>query len=325
MAQPEVVVLSRRRTSRARVVGLPDISTMSNAASSMSEMSVREKPVSAAMTHPALHIVGNGPGDVPRLNPHEPRVHFNPLGTPSPGAMEIFVSNHRHRGRRDSAGRPFIVESTWLGKAGCRRFEDTLAASATALEAQLGCFPSAGLATVHAAFAMGLRLYVHRMPLKPDLHRLPGMGARQALPCAFHNWLGERRLALGLLRASAATQLCWASLRLPLPVEKPHPDGARPLPELQALLHACGLEAEERLARELTKLAASCLPTWIRSAQPAALRALEPLLFLDRRSRATGNWWLYSNRCAPGLDAVLGRLMLCQQLLDEGSGAPAAS
>lgn len=278
----------------------------------------------AAIARRTLHIVGNGPGDVPLLTPDEPLVRFNPPSTRSPSALEIFVSNHRHRGRRESAGRPFIVESTWLDGTGCQRFEEALAASAAALEERVGCFPSAGLATVHATLGMEMRLHVHRMPLRPDLHRPPGMGARQALPCAFHNWLGERRLALELLRGSSATQLSWASLRLALPKANRHPDGVSALTELLALLQQARPKEEAQVATQLARLAGRPLRAWMHDAQAPMLHALEPLLFLDRRSRDTGNWWLYSNRCAPALDTVLGCLMLAQQALDgQGPGAPA--
>lgn len=266
---------------------------------------------------PSLHVVGNGPGDAPRLALDVPVVFFNPADLREPRGLEAFVSNHRHRGYRKALGRPFIVESAWLDSADMQRIEAALATSAASVEAQLGCFPSAGIATVHAALAQGARVHVHRMPLKPDFLRHSGMGPRQALPGAYHNWLGERRVALELLRSHGATCLSWASLRLRMPGDEPQRGDAKPVSELLALLEDTQSSAREHFARELERLAGFDLRTWLQGTDLALLREIEPYLFLDRRSRITGNWWLYCDRCAPGLDAVLGRLMLCQQALAE--------
>ncbi|GGQ07233.1 hypothetical protein [Shewanella litoralis] len=69
---------------------------------------------------------------------------------------------------------------------------------AETLNLQLKCWPSSGLVTSFLMTIVTSQVSVQRMSLMPSLKRSSSLAADDYLPCMVHNWLGERRLALGL-------------------------------------------------------------------------------------------------------------------------------
>lgn len=230
---------------------------------------------------------------------------------------EIQVSNWKHAGL-PTANRPFVVAAPTLGSAWRQQFESILRHSAKTLESLLSCFPSSGLVAVHAGLQLAKRISVCRMPLKPNLVRDTDMSPRKPLPCAFHNWLGERRLALSLLREYGPERIRWKSLFLePVVEDRGKLTDSNPLMLLTNLFSQGRNIQECELAEALEQLTGVGQDAWVRNIDETCLAALERHFFLSRHGSDTPNWWLYSNRISVPLDNILHRIMLCQlELMD---------
>lgn len=258
-----------------------------------------------------LCIVGNGPGEAVEPVRNQLMITFNPSIGRTPMGGDIQISNWKHAGLRTDF-RPFIVEAPSLGPAWCREFEELLGSSAMALEPLLGCFPSSGLVGIHAALQLAERVSIYNMPLMPSFVRAADMPPRRPLPCAFHNWLGERRLGFQLMREYGPERLRWKSLTLEIVVGKGESTDCNPLVLLMELFNQASSIQESRFAKALEQLTGFEQDAWVRKADKTCLTDLERHFFLNRHSSATPNWWLYSNRVSVPLDNILHRLMLCQ-------------
>ena len=258
-----------------------------------------------------LHIVGNGPGVAGEPVGNPLTITFNPSIDRRPIVGDIQLSNWKHAGLQTDC-RPFIVAAPELGGAWCREFEEVLRNSAMALEPQLGCFPSSGLVAIYGALKLAKHVSICRMPLKPSLVRAADMSPREPLPCAFHNWLGERRLGSSLLREYGPERLLWKSFPLEAVVDRGEPTDSSPLMLLRDLLGRGGSLQESEFAGRLEELTRVEQRAWVRNAEEKFLTALESHFFLSRHRSDTANWWLFSNRVSVHLDNILHRLMLCQ-------------
>lgn len=260
----------------------------------------------------SLRICGNGPGVAGGAATNQLTVTFNPPAErPFSVRDEIQISNWKHAGLQTDC-RPFVVAAPCLGPVWCKQFEDLLRRLAITLEPILGCVPSSGLVTVHAALQLAERVSVYRMPLKPSFVRPVSMSSRKPLPCAFHNWLGERRLGLSLLRESCPGRLFWDSLTPEALTDSGEPTDSDPLTMLENLFGQAQYDQEDEFAETLEWLAGIERRAWACSAEETRLTTLERNFFLSRHNPVTPNWWLFSNRLSAPLDAVLQRLMVCQ-------------
>jgi len=258
-----------------------------------------------------LRIVGNGPGKTVEPVANQLTITFNPTIGSRPMWGEIQISNWKHAGL-PTACRPFVVAAPTLGSAWCQQFEDQLRHSAKTLEPLLGCFPSSGLAAVHAAMLLAKHVSVCRMPLMPSFVRAADMPPRKPLPGAFHNWLGERRLGLSLLRKYGPERLIWESLSLVTVMDIGERTDSNPLMMLTNLFSQGKSIQESEFTEALEQLAGFEQSAWIHNADETWLMGLERHFFLSRHSSDTPSWWLYSNRISLPLDNILHRLMLCQ-------------
>ncbi len=262
----------------------------------------------------SISIVGNGPGEMPMLEHDRPFIRFNLSNDTPLSPLEVRVSNPR-AARRSSESAAFQVLSRVLSGAERDQLQHILTHQAFELSAELGCLPSTGLATVYACMELGLSLQVFRMPLRPSLCRASDLAPRQPLAAAFHNWLGEQRLAWRLI-ASQGDHLRWPEMTTKgcaIPSEtKGHLDP-----------YSCIFEWMQDAARDpnsadqtsLVELATSSRFDWEGFAKHEHLRQLEPFFHLDRTRQETPNWWLYSNSLSITIDALLGRLTQAQQFL----------
>lgn len=258
-----------------------------------------------------LRIVGNGPGRIGDALKNQLTVTFNPSIEQRPMGGDIQISNWKHAGLQTDC-RPFIVTAPRLGPAWCREFEEILRNSAIDLAPLLGCFPSSGLVAIHGVLQLAKQISIYRVPLKPSLVRIADMSPRKPLPCAFHNWLGERRLGLCFLREFGPERLRWKSLSLEPVLDRGEPTDSNPLMLLLEVFRQGRSVRESELSGTLAQLAAVEQSAWRRNAKESYLTALESHFFLSRESSVTPNWWLYSNRISVPLDRILHRLMLCQ-------------
>lgn len=263
-----------------------------------------------------LRIVGNGPGLTEERGTHQLTITFNPSPERIPVRGEIQISNWKHAGLQTDC-RPFVVVAPSLGSAWPRQFESMLARSSATLVRQLDCLPSSGLVAIHAGLQLAERVSIYRMPLKPSFVRSSDMSPRKPLPCAFHNWLGERRIALSILRDFGSERLFWESFFLEDVVDFGQPADFNPLERLVDVFSQGNSVQECELIETLERLSRVHTTTWIRNADSSCLKSLERFFFLGRNSSDTPKGWLFNNRISSLLDDILYKLMRCQlELMD---------
>lgn len=258
-------------------------------------------------------LLGNGPGDLPVNTGACPYVIFNKSGTRLESGVTIRVSNRKVAGLRNR-DLPFLVSSEGASDSWCDRFQIQLSLTAKDLERELDSLPSVGLATAHALSCMGVTLQLYRMPLCPSLIRSEHLSEREPLPAAFHNWLGERRLAWQLLLREKE-RWHWPQLFLACGKSKLEPTNIQePLTDLWDWFSShAGLPDTD--ITELKRLSELPLDVWLNSSNKSALQALERFLFLSRKEPLTPNWWLYRNDLSPLINRLQLRLMQVQQHL----------
>lgn len=215
-------------------------------------------------------------------------------------ASVLWISNLRHK-KGDAPG--FISEGAYAST----ELDISLQKKAYELCDSLGCWPSSGLTTVMLLAGKVQRLRVYQMPLLPSLIRPARLHSRMPLPCTFHNWLGERRLAL--LSKFEATPP-WSSLFL----VKPPGGNTISGDQFQDLLSLPHIPREQglKLLIQLDKVSATC---WLSLANLQYLKAAERLFYLERQINQTRNWWLYDHDASGLANAIRGRLAWCQQKL----------
>lgn len=266
-------------------------------------------------------IIGNGPGEIPKCKPGRPFIRFN-LSEDTPlSLMEVRVSNQRVRRRSCESGL-FQVLSYGMRDTERDRFQRLLTQQASKLHSELGCLPSTGLATVHACMELDLLVHVFRMPLRPTLLRAPELAPRQPLAAAFHNWLGEQRLAWRLI-AAHGDHLRWLDMTAQMGAIIMKKEGhLDPYPCIFQWMQNAASRGPKAVDRaNLVELATSSKFDWEGYAKPERLRQLEPFFHLDRSRQETQNWWLYSNSLSITIDTLLGRLTQAQKFLYVGQVA----
>lgn len=259
---------------------------------------------------PLVRITGNGPGTVSTDIEPSLDVLFNPPPFRKPNGNELLIRNRRIA--KAECGPPLRVESTRLSSSSIAAVEQMLLASHEELSPQLGCLPSSGLATVNCFMELSQTLQVDCMPLLPSLIRPAAMDRRQPLPCVFHNWLGERRLAKEMRLWFSPNRISWPGLSSTIVNSR----GSRQADPMNRLLRVFDENCAHPAARsELLDLAAASNESWLASLDLKALAQVEPNFFLPRTAQHSAQWWLYDNDISRGIDEILKRLMWCQQTL----------
>lgn len=265
------------------------------------------------LSNSRLYVVGNGSGVLSPLDKNVPFVAFNQPASKPLRAGEIRINNRKLAGLVANA-QPFVVSSRCLSTDDCGQLQDKLLTTSNRLCNQLGCLPSAGLTAVFALTEMGMRVQLFQMPLRPCLVRVNTMPTRQPLAAAFHNWLGERRLAWQLLRSNREV-LSWPQLYLSTDSAGTAQDTSISYLRLQQWFVTHASRSEKADISTLQELAILPVKTWYPTANIDTLQALEGFFFLARQQQTTPNWWLYRNDISALIDTLLLRLMQAQQYL----------
>ncbi len=244
------------------------------------------------------HIVGNGPGDLV-IQKHEKVIRFNqPLTIAS--SADLLITNSKLAGIKAGV---FVQ-----GEVPSRLFCERLEAHGNELESLLGCKPSIGLLTLKTMLEFGVTINISRMTLLPSLDRPLDYDKRKALPAAYHNWLGERRLASGWM-----DKLNWPGYVMKLARHEPANDATSTLnlSKLQSLPSIPKAEAAQLLQglSEVKPL------TWLEHIDYSSLIALESLFFVLRGRHTSPNWWLYDNELSTEVNRLQKNLALAQQAL----------
>ncbi|WBA13068.1 hypothetical protein [Salinivibrio kushneri] len=244
------------------------------------------------------HIVGNGPGDLV-LKKDEKVIRFNqPLTIAS--SADLLITNSKLAGIETGV----LVQGEVPSKLFCKKLE----ANEKELESLLGCKPSIGLLTLKTMLEFGVTINVSRMTLLPSLERPLDYNKRKALPAAYHNWLGERRLASGWM-----DKLNWPGFEMKL-ARHDKVNGATIIRHCFKLQSLPSLPKEE--VTQLLKGLSEVKPmTWLEHIDSSTLKTLESLFFVLRGSCISPNWWLYENELSTVVNRLQKNLALAQQAL----------
>lgn len=244
------------------------------------------------------HIVGNGPGDLV-IKQHEKVIRFNQPWTIASSA-DLAITNSKLAGIKAGV----LVQ----GEVPSRLFCEKLEVYGKELEILLGCKPSIGLLTLKTMLELGVTINVSRMTLLPSLERPLDYNKRKALPAAYHNWLGERRLASGWI-----DKLSWPGFEMKLARHDKVNDATITrhcfkLPSLPSL-------SKEEATQLLIGLSEVEPMEWLERIDSSVLQTLESLFFVLRGRRTSPNWWLYDNELSTEVNRLHKNLALAQQAL----------
>jgi len=241
---------------------------------------------------PIWHLIGNGEGEVVR-RAGEKVVRFNQK--PDSTTWDLNICN----GKAVGASGSFLVR----GVEPVKGFAGLLEENAAQLKDELDAWPSSGLVALLALGKAGLTVRLSCMNLLPSIARPKDLGERVPLACVYHNWLGERRVALPISHA-----LDWPGFWLP-DEESP---GAVPFNPYPSLTELPGLDrtAGSELIEKLVQVPAE---RWLEHASLEAIQRMEPLFFLSRTETTTPSWWLYDHFASHCMSRTLYRLAQAQQ------------
>ena len=255
-----------------------------------------------------VRITGNGPGEKSVGSNPTLDVTFNLPTLTAPKRNQVFIRNARVAEQADNW--PLVVSARCLSSSAELQLQRRLSGISVGLTQRLGCLPSVGLTAIQCFSEIANAVQVDRAPLLPSLARPSGMDRRKPLACVFHNWLGERRLAMAIGTHSPAL-ITWPGLHYPGP--EGGTEQANPLQRLLDIFNE--RQPCESLRRELQFLASASNHSWLASLTPATLEDLELSFFLPRNTQHTNKWWLYDNEASTAVDLIFKRLVWSQQYL----------
>lgn len=252
-----------------------------------------------------VQIIGNGPGAFPSFYGKTIPVFFNRANHAVAPSGEIWIRNQKVAGAGPGTPRFSVAPNDAADAFGGKEaLESRLEESADKLKLELGCEPSSGLATVATFTLSTLPVEVYRMPLRPSLLRPSDLDERKPLACAFHNWLGEQRIAWRMIRSEP--QLRWESFTRRKRQEASLKNGESPyqlLLEWMEMAEKNGPDWQHQ--HPLRELVNNQRLNWTVHQDRESLLKLEKFFFLERKERQTKKWWLYSNDLSQVLDNLL--------------------
>ncbi len=224
------------------------------------------------------HIVGNGPGKLIIVD-NERIIRFNQPASFKPGT-DVTITNSKQAGLK----RGFLVQGEVP-----EQFIEKLDTNSRKLEEALGCKSSLGLLAIQTMLEYQVDVRVSCMALLPSLERTQDHSNKKALPAAYHNWLGERRLALPL-----KDRVDWPELLLQ--VQRPNKLGSMTSQDCFHLLQQLPSLSRKDATNLWEKLSKVGYHTWLDQANDENIQAIEPLFYVSRDSQFSPNWWMYDNQ-----------------------------
>lgn len=169
----------------------------------------------------------------------------------------------------------------------------------------LNNIPSSGLCVLLALLKHSIAPQVEGMDMLPSLARDIEMSVSKPMPCAYHNWLGERRVIL-----QNRDKLKWPQFNIePLIRQK-----SVQMDPFNLLLNLTFQDKHQSL-ETLRKLSNISSEVWLRHANQNRLLAIEQLFFLARHQNRTKNWWLFDYHSSNFMNDIRHQLAWVQQQL----------
>ncbi|MBR9729018.1 hypothetical protein ACFOD0_14215 [Shewanella intestini] len=263
-----------------------------------------------------VSIIGNAVGDINVRNLGY-TITFNSTRRPEPNVINI--CNGPFAGVKGA----FLVtnspDNNWV--------EQQLELIAKKIEPQLGCWPSTGLVTLILMSMISKQVNVERMALLPNLARHPDMPKDEHLPCIVHNWLGERRIALGLVLTQ--THIKWPELFFAPLITPSDAEQVKAMDESNIdianpfeLLHKVDKKTDTPTGMMLTfqvsmfkQMATLSSHQWVAMASTQALTQVEMLFVEPNAEKSPCAWYFTHSQTNQYLDAIRHHLAYCQQLI----------
>ncbi|GGP76085.1 hypothetical protein [Shewanella ulleungensis] len=295
-----------------------------------SDKSVATKP-NNIQPYQNVTIIGNGQGEwQPTTEGHN--FVFNATQHQAPNVINIC------NGPYAESSHAFVVNNSPDND----QLVSLLTQVADTLNQQLNCWPSSGLVTSFLMTMVASQVSVQRMSLMPKLSRSSSLPADEHLPCMVHNWLGERRLALGLTLTH--NTIVWpellidqASIPAELDTRVEQPDinpfevllsdyvrrskldnqPAFSLATAQSLALQVTTERPVQVDLQYALLAAlSNLPSvhWLSYATQDDLITAEALFYNEYPQTQASYWYLVDYQASQFLDNIRHHLAYCQQV-----------
>ncbi|WP_182025735.1 hypothetical protein [Vibrio rotiferianus] len=243
------------------------------------------------------HIVGNGPGELV-VEDNERVIRFNQPLTLYAGT-NLAITNSKVAGLKNG----FLVQ----GKVPDERFIEILETNSMKLENLLGCKPSLGLLAIKTMLEYEVAVNVSCMALLPPLNRQQSYSEKKALPAAYHNWLGERHLALRWI-----SKLYWPEFLLQAPHQSEvsttiTTDCFRQLRQLPSLPRKEASQLWEKLSKVSYQ-------AWLEQANSSNLKSVESLFYISRNRHLSPNWCMYDNQLSVHVNRLQKILAFVQQV-----------
>ncbi|WP_440875463.1 hypothetical protein [Thalassotalea sp. PLHSN55] len=246
----------------------------------------------------SLHVIGNGPvaDETPNIGF---KIRFNRFASKCAlNKDELWINNSRVK--------PHQSGYKSEGEQASQVLDTALLKQAQTLKQSIACWPSTGMVVISYFSLIKKKIKVYQMPLLPSIVRTPDMPPRKPLACAFHNWLGERRVVF----TQKVNIEPWPSLFVK--IEEGYGKSViKPFEELSKLAKLSKADGWG-LLRKLSEIPAK---HWLEFSSFEQISLVEHLFYLDRTSHETLNWWLYDYDASIQVDIIYKRLAWCQQQL----------
>jgi hypothetical protein len=241
---------------------------------------------------PCWLVIGNGNINYPLRN-HDFTIGFN-----QPSKImnhTCSVLNEKISG----TGNGFTI----LGRSPIINFTEELNKTAHLITPQLKAWPSSGLSTL-MCLNEKIFIAITGMNLLPSLLRNEHLANNKPMPNAFHNWLGERRVAQLYLLPNINWPEFW--LKENITTGDKNED---PFVLLKKLPFAHG---NIYLIKQLANINKE---GWLQYSDTTRLLEAEQYFYISRHQQRTPNWWLFNNEASKYMAKVQCTLAWVQQQL----------
>lgn len=267
-----------------------------------------------------ITIIGNGPGEIPPQG-QGPCIVFNNwtgnLAWTPDRLIKIHNRHHLHVNSNSNKKHLYFLSKNKNG-AMCKT-ETELLNIAEELSIKIGTWPSCGLVALFWALHNHMKLRCFCMPFCPTLIRHRNWSSRYAAPSSYHNYLGERRLALSILKEQGGN-IEWPGLIVNKPSLTTTTIHSLDLTSILTQLSEWNNNKQRRILggkfdrySTLEFLSRMSLDSIFLSLEQANLKKIESFFFLSRKKPETKNWWLYDYRGSLAADRLLRSIRWCQQ------------